>query len=214
MSMFSGKCDLYDYMSMMKSYQHDGVIHSDELECFNIFKKKTGGKIYQTQHIPLTKYNMEMIRDMIASGTLITNIQEITITTGKTPYHIKYTVNKQVIEKDYTANQIDGLNHKIYCFYNREIPFESIFDLVPYYPYLVAQANMSPDSIHIVISSESYIKESYESALKYGKISKTCSMHAQDLQAHYLGLIKQYGDELFNPNYVYNDIAPTTEESI
>ena len=54
MSRFSGKCDLFDHMCMEKHRTKDGsdkkedlekasVLYSDPVECFEIFKKKTGG---------------------------------------------------------------------------------------------------------------------------------------------------------------------------
>ena len=57
MSKFSGKCDLYDHIMMEKTYpdsKNPNILISNELECFEIFKKRTGGKLYQHLKIELT----------------------------------------------------------------------------------------------------------------------------------------------------------------
>jgi hypothetical protein len=56
MSKFSGKCDLYDHVMMEKTYpdpNNKNILVSDELECFEIFKKRTGGILCQSRKVKL-----------------------------------------------------------------------------------------------------------------------------------------------------------------
>ena len=72
MSIYSGKCDLADHLSMMKHRTKDGsdkkedlekasVLYSDEMECFKIFKERTDGKIYQHKTITVTPWNYDEV---------------------------------------------------------------------------------------------------------------------------------------------------------
>jgi hypothetical protein len=197
MSRYSGKCDLFDFLSMQKTYDHGNVISSDELECFNVFKQKTGGKIYQFCQVPFAATNTEFIKTLNDNKKLFTNAQSIEITgNGKHPYRID--------GKEYTIRQLEH-SDKFWCGFEREIPIENIFDLVPYYPYLVTTSSSSGDHLKVVISGKPYPKSEYENALKWGRTTRLRDYYEKELQNHYVTLLQEYGDDLFNPCYVYVD---------
>lgn len=197
MGAFSGKCDVLDHMLMEKMYDKGSYKFSDELECFNLFKQRTGGVIYQYQDIPMTPFNVTFIKQLMDKGQLLSSFKTLELTGDKKrPYRID--------GKDYTTNQFKNLGHKYYCAFEREIHFENILDLVPYYPYLVIMSTRSDDKEKVVISRQSCVVTEYEEALKYGRISSMRDHYENELQQHYVALQKQYGDDLFNPYYQYN----------
>lgn len=62
MSRLSGVCDLYDYILSEKMYDHEGYFTSDLLECFEIFRQKTEGVIYQHYQVKhIDKNNCEAL---------------------------------------------------------------------------------------------------------------------------------------------------------
>ena len=88
MSRWSGKCDLYDTIMMLHHRTKDGsdkkedldkasVLYSDELECFNEFKEKTGGVIHQHQKIKVTLLNQELVEKKCKSFKIIKHTKEV-----------------------------------------------------------------------------------------------------------------------------------------
>ena len=72
MSWASGKCDLFNHLSFCKMRTIDGsdkkedldkarVLYSDEMECFKIFKQRTGGVLHQHKRIEVTEHNQDFV---------------------------------------------------------------------------------------------------------------------------------------------------------
>ncbi len=139
MSKFSGKCDLYDHISMLKTYpdpENSNRLISNFDECFEIFKKRTNGVIYKNVKVELTKYNVDKF---IAIDKLLSKkVNE----KGKTIYvywNKEYKTLKTLNKKGYTATM--------------PIYFNSLYDIAEYLPCTIATGGISKESEYIVIGS-------------------------------------------------------------
>ena len=151
MSRFSGKCDLFD--SMM-------IGHEDELEAFNTFKEKTGGVLYQYRKVKVTESN----RDWVAK-------------------HADLSWSNHTVEKTEKNGDKNEILATEYCYYNKpfeslkklnkngvyvkmEIHFNSILDLIPYYPYVPAVWASSEGKTTVVLPEKSFIEKELDYSLE------------------------------------------------
>lgn len=179
MSMLSGKCDLYDHISMEKMYpkypnNENSPLVSDLMECFLIFKKKTGGVIYQTQNIKeVNQCNEELIAKRCPFFKILPN--------NKYEYY----------DKEYTAAQ---LKKRGGVYITVEIKFKNLLDLLPYFPYTITCAVCSHESEHITISGASYPEEEFKEGLKWG-IEHNRDFYRDELTSLFKKVVLNY----FNP---------------
>ena len=185
-SIWSGKCDLADTIMMQKHRTKDGsdkkedldearVLYSDEMECFEIFKEKTGGVIYQYISFELTKYNIEK---EIESNKFLEKVEE----NGKTYY--------KFFGKTYKT--LKSLNKHGY-WTTIEIHFETLLDIIPYYPYLISSACYTQDKYTINISDESFVDSEYKEHREYGWDNSVMKeFYKKRLQEHYIEVVLQY----------------------
>jgi len=142
MSKFSGKCDLYDHVMMIGCMGCNK--NMTEMEKFEIFKQRTNGKIYQNKELVLTTSNID---DEIK----VRNNPEI-LRKEKINGRWKYFYNGKMF------SSLKALNN--YGYYSKvEIIIDSLIDLVPYYPYIIAASCSTSDNEYIVISNDSYPKQ-------------------------------------------------------
>lgn len=191
MSKFSGKCDLYDHISMEKmepSPTNPNILISDDDECFEIFKRKTDGKIYQHIKIELTDSNIE---NEIRYNNHLSR-EEVRLVRNDNRY--KSGV-KEIIQYVYhylgqTFYSLKDLN-KFGYIGTKTIEFETIFDLIPYFPYLISFACCNQNSETIFISDKSYVDEEYLEHRQYGHTSKMCSYYKKELQNYYFSKVRE-----------------------
>lgn len=173
MSCFSGRCDLFDHMMMEKMYDKGNVKVSDEYECFEIFKKRTGGVIHQHYKVEVNKYNCENILQKCPQLKVI---------------------DKDLYEywgKQYTLKQLN--KHGVYVQY--DIHFNTLLDLIPYYPYVVTMCSGDIDHETVFIANESEVDRNIAIYLKNGFNIATLDHYKKELQKHYKDVVLRY----FNP---------------
>jgi hypothetical protein len=192
MSQFSGKSDLADTIFMQKMYpMHPGKdnspLISDEMECFNIFKEKTGGKIHQHFKLELNEYNIDYELQQVNNPNLLSKVRiydmlpdgnfadrEVYTYWGK-----EYKSLKEINKKGYYAT--------------RTIHFNTLLDIIPYYPYIVSFMSGGEDGkLFIVISGQSYVDHQEEEARKYGYSNEMTNYYRKSLQEHYVEVVKKY----------------------
>ena len=203
MSILTGKCDLYDTLSMCKLRTPEGsdkkedldkarYLVSDIMECFNIFKKKTNGVIYQHKKVNVTLNNQDYVAsncnmfEIIKHTELVDNKKQ-SGPKEKITYTYKYWFN------EYTLKE---LNKKgVYIEY--PIYFNTLLELLPYFPYIVTYSASDTDTMHIVISNESYIEELRNSAIQWGTSNNENSYYSA--RKRYADLYRDIVLEYFNP---------------
>lgn len=198
MSMFSGKYDLYDHIAGRGGWYDKngkpvkfgqegvGCYYSDELQDFFAFKKATGGKIYQHHKVTVSELNQDFIKKHCKNFDFVKHVEQKPNKASKTGFreHIYYTYTYW--GKEYTLKELN--KHGVYI--EMPIKFDTLFDLIPYYPYLVSVACSSEDGEYVVISNESYVDTEYKQHLQYGWVSELD--YKKELQDHYLQVCKQY----------------------
>ena len=192
MSLFSGKCDLYDDIMIQHFRTKSGsdkkedldkanVYYSDELECFNEFKKKTGGVIYQHQEIKVTEQNQDLVAKLNGSFKII----ELPLEENQRKHRYIYLY----FGKEY--KNLKEVNKKG-IFITKEIHFNTLLDLIPYYPYLVTMSNSSNEKMTVYISQESFVDTQERSFLQTGIESTMYEYYKKELQKHYIEVVQKY----------------------
>lgn len=168
MSRFSGKCDFYDLVFGTADTS------KNEFEIFEEFKKQTGGVIYQLFKPEISKkWELQRIAETCPNDLKIYKNEN-----GKTVYETKYMIYKTFKS---------AIKHILV---HREIHFETILDLVEYFPYLVTQISYEIDKKYFEISSRPYTEIEAEHAKVYGYIPCLYEIYKKNLQEEYYKLSK------------------------
>lgn len=184
MSKFSGKCDLYDHIMMMKHYpkaDNPNILVSDEMECFELFKEVTNGVIYKGINIEVNEYNQKLVSELCEYFTF----EELP---KPSPRHKQRYVYKYFGE-EMTLKQLNKRGVYIAI----PIHFETLLDIIPYYPYIVVCAFCKDGKESITISSKSFVDSQIEDALKFGRLPYID--YKKELQNHYKEVVNRH----FNP---------------
>lgn len=194
MSLYSGKCDILD--SMM-------VGHDDELEAFEDFKKQTDGTIYQMYHIKeVNEWNQYFIEKNCNAFKVIKNVSQDADKRFKEGFKEVTTYTYEYYGKTYTAKE---LKQKGGVYVKLPIHFETILDLVRYYPYTISMAGYSDGKAHIVISKESFVDRQRKDLVESGYSSSMFDTYNHELAEHYRELVRRLD---------YNLEGRTKEEEI
>ncbi len=179
MSIYSGKCDFAD--NLLSSGK-------DEMEAFLEFKKRTGGVIYQYRKVKVTEFN----RDWVAKRADLTwsnHAEEVKTRSGKM---------KDVLRTSYMyyGKRYDDLRklNKKGVYVRIEIPFETLIDVLPYYPYTLAAHAWSEDHETAIISDKPAYMYRFDDALETGVIPEPMfpTMYMAELQNHYIDVVGKY----------------------
>lgn len=198
MSIFSGKCDLYDTLMMQHFRTAEGsdkkedldkarVYYSDEYECFNEFKEATNGTLYQHKKIDVNLDNQDMVASMCKNFEVIELPLE--------PNQRKPRNTYKYYDKEYKS--LKEINKKgVYI--TLEIHFNTILNLIPYYPYIVSAMFSNEDQKIVYISDEPYTIEERDNMLKIGYVGSLgmYEYYTKQLQEHYIEVVQRY----YTPN--------------
>lgn len=181
MSIYSGECDFADELSTVKQHRlSNGAFASDELECFDAFKEQTGGVIYQHVGLKLTRFNVDA---------------EINRPESELSFCYKPNGKKCYKYGDKEYPDLSHINRHGY-FSKRIIHFDTLLDLIPYYPYLVTISYVAEDGLRKVIVSEKSVLDFAEAdRLVFGLDTNVGDMYRKRLQRHYADVALRY----FNP---------------
>lgn len=202
MSIYSGKCDLADHIAGQGGwYDHNGkpvkmgegigAYYSDEMRDFEVFKKRTGGVIHQHKHLKVDEFNQEFIAKKCPQFKVIKHVNKIEDKRSKSGYKEKTTYTYEYYGKEYTLKEIN----KKGIYITVDIHFNTLLDLIPYYPYIVSIAVSSGDKEKVYISNESFVESEYNEHLQHGWESNLTAYYRKELQNHYQDVVLRY----FNP---------------
>lgn len=184
MSRFSGKCDLCDHINM----NSDSYNEFDELRNFEEFKRRTGGVIHQHRKIVVSTYNQEFVKEHCNGFDFDERVRRIPdnrcLNRVREEKYFMYTY----YGKEYTLKELN----KRGVYITIDIKFNTLLDIIPYYPYVIAAMSSSEDSEYVVISTESETEYNFERSLKSGSIAHFPSIYNEDLQKHYLEVCRKY----------------------
>ena len=196
MSRFSGKCDLADYIAGKGGwYDKEGtpitfgqkgisVYYSDEMKDFEAFKKETNGVLYQHHKIEVDEYNFKFVKD---------HCPEFDYYEEKNLAKDKRTKSG---EKEIQYYKFKYWDHEYFSFkklnkqgvyITTEIHFDTILDLIKYYPYIVTAVYDNK----VFISNRSYVDKNYEENLEFGSEGLK-EFYDQKLAKHYFEVCRDY----------------------
>lgn len=195
MSKFSGRCDLYDHMLMEKMYPSESnpnILEADEFECFEIFKKRTNGVIYQHQKVEVTENNQDFVAANCKQFEITT--QTITVPDRRCKGRVRVTklYSYTYYGKEYPT--LKELNKKE-VYITIPIKFETILDLIPYYPYVISFCASDAEGETVYIANKSETDYRVESCLKYGSSLEFIYYFRKILQNHYIEVVNRLNKE-------------------
>lgn len=203
MSSFSGRCDFFNHLNGQGGWFDkngkpvkigDPNVHAyycDEMLDFIAFKKKTKGIIYQHKHLKVDEFNQDFIAKKCPQFKVVEHINKIKDKRKKQGYREEVFYTYEYYGKEYTLKEIN----KKGVYITVEIHFDTLLDLIPYYPYIVSMACCSGDSETVYITNESYVEEEYDKHLQHGWESNMYHYYKKELQDHYREVVLRY----FNP---------------
>lgn len=204
MSVYSGKCDLADLIFGQGGYfdkdgnpvklgdEGVGAFYSDEWLDFLAFKKKTKGILYQHKNVKVNSYNHDKIKEYCKEF----DYREVKTTVPdkrkKGGFNEKTSYIYTYYGKEYTEKE---LNAKGGVYIQVEIKFDTLLDLLEYYPYLTAAVFSAEDQMKVFIHSRSFVDEEFDSAAESGFILNSRAHYKKRLVEHYAEVTLKY----YNP---------------
>lgn len=204
MSRFSGKCDLFDLISGLGGWYDRngkpvkitdpgvGVLYSDEYKDFLEFKRRTGGTMYQHQKVKVSLWN----QDEVAKRCPGLEIEKKERTSSDKRYREGKRKDTYYVYKYYGVEySLNELNKKgVYI--TQEIHFDTLLDLIPYYPYVVSACASSEEKMTVFLSRNPYPIEKRDNSLKTGgMLFDSWAHYSKELQEHYREIVLNY----YNP---------------
>lgn len=204
MSTYSGKCDLADLISGLGGWFDKngqpvkmgqsgvGVYYSDEWLDFLEFKRRTGGVIYQHHKVQVSLWNQDDVARRCPGLEIITRTKTSDDKRCKDGTRTEEYFVYKYWGKEYTLKELN----KKGVYVSLEIPFNTLLELLPYYPYIVSVCASNENGMHVVISSEPYpIEQRNESIERGGKLFDSWQHYHKKLQDHYRDVVLKY----YNP---------------
>lgn len=199
MSRYSGKCDLCDHIEGTAGWydkdgnsrkfndpDYRGPLYGDELADFEAFKKATNGTLYQHKLIKVTEINQDLVAKYCEAFKVIEHKKKKLFGGTITKYTYEY------YNRSY--NSLKKLN-KLYggIYITTEIHFDTLIELIPYYPYLVSMCCCSDGKQTVYISDRSYAEAECDSMLQHGiDGSRIAERSRKDLAEHLEDVILKY----------------------
>ena len=205
MSVFSGKCDLFDHMSGLGGwFNEDGKpvefgdkdtprYFSDEYKDFLEFKRRTNGTLHQHKKIEVTNDNLKFIKEHCKEFDYTKYAIRVEDKRVKEGHKYKHICTYEYWGTEYTS--LKELNKKgVYI--TIDIHFDTILDLIPYYPYIVSASFTSTNddgtkSAYVVISKEPFPIRERDEFLQNGW-NNCWESYARRLQEHYIEVVLKY----------------------
>jgi len=203
MSRYSGKCDLYDHIAGCGGWFDrngkpvkfgDPDVHcyySDEWLDFLAFKKLTGGVLHQHKKIKLTPWNHEEVKKLCPEFDYQEHIRVIPDKRVKSGQREEKYLTYTYWNKEYTLKELN----KRGIYITIDIKFDTLLDLIPYYPYIVSMSCSNNGKQTVYIAQESFVDEERDGHLEHGYYSDFWQYYKKQLQKHYQEVVLEY----FNP---------------
>lgn len=206
MSRYSGCCDLYDHISGLGGwFDKDGKpvkfgkasrYYSDEMLDFIEFKRQTGGVIHQHKKVTVSEWNQEDVKNHCPGFNFTKHVRKIPDNRCKDKFREETYYTYTYYGKEYTS--LKELN-KENVYITIDIHFNTLLDLIPYYPYIVSACSHNSDSSpesYVFISEKPYpIKQRDERLKTGGLIDYSFQRYQRDLNEHFRDVVLEY----YNP---------------
>jgi hypothetical protein len=165
-----------------------GALYSDEYRDFLEFKKRTGGVLHQHKVLTVTPWNHDEAVKLCPELEVIEHKRIVPDKRQKSGQREDVYYTYKYWGKEYTLKELN--KRKVYI--TIDIHFDTLLDLIPYYPYIVTMSCGNT----VYISSQSYVDDMLESHLEHGYYSDFWQRYKKNLQDHYREVVLTW----FNPS--------------
>lgn len=203
MSRYSGRFDLADHISGLSGWSdkngnkvdntYSGPRYGNEWEDFLVFKKQTNGVLHQHKKVVVSEWNQEQIKNLCSQFDFTEHTKIIKDKRLKSGEREEKYFTYTYYGKEYSS--LKELNKKgVYI--TIDIKFDTLLDLIPYYPYIISVACHNEEGAYIVIGDRpQYLRERDNSLSSGGRVSNYWQSYAKKLQDHYREIVLNY----YNP---------------
>lgn len=202
MSIYSGKFDLCDFiMGIAGWYDKDGnpakigegsgAYYSDEYRDFLEFKKRTGGVLHQHKVLTIKPWNHDKAIKLCPELEVIEHKKTVPDKRQKSGHREEVYYTYKYWGKEYTLKELN--KRKVYI--TIDIHFDTLLDLIPYYPYIVSMSCSNDGKQTVYISGQSFVDEEVDDDLEHGWYSDFWQHYKKKLQEHYQEIVLRY----YNP---------------
>lgn len=202
MSIYSGKFDLCDFiMGIAGWYDKDGnpakigegsgAYYSDEYRDFLEFKKRTGGVLHQHKVLTIKPWNHDKAIKLCPELEVIEHKKTVPDKRQKSGHREEVYYTYKYWGKEYTLKELN--KRKVYI--TIDIHFDTLLDLIPYYPYIVSMSCSNDGKQTVYISGQSFVDEEVDDNLEHGWYSDFWQHYKKKLQEHYQEIVLRY----YNP---------------
>lgn len=164
-----------------------GAYYSDEYRDFLAFKKETAGMLFQNKKMKLTPWNHEEIKKLCPNFDYHEHTRIVADKRSKTGQREEKYLTYTYWGKEYTLKELNKKGIWVAI----TIHFNTLLDLIPYYPYIVTMACHGT----VFISQQSFVDEEVDDHLEGGWYSEFWEHYKKELQDHYREIVLTY----FNP---------------
>lgn len=199
MSIYSGKCDLCDHImgtagwydkdgNPVKMGEGSGAYYSDEYRDFLEFKKRTGGVLHQHKVLTVTPWNHDEAMKLCPELEVIEHKKTVPDKRQKSGQREEVYYTYKYWGKEYTLKELN--KRKVYI--TIDIHFDTLLDLIPYYPYIVSMSCSNDGKQTVYISGQSFVDEEVDDNLEHGWYSDFWQHYKKKLQEHYQEIVLKY----------------------
>lgn len=204
MSQFSGEYDLADHIggqggwfdkngNPAKMGSGTSPLYSDEMLDFIAFKKRTGGVIHQHKKIKVSEWNQKDVEAHCPAFKVFEHTRKLPDKRTKSGFREETYYTYEYYGKEY--KNLKELNKKN-VYVTIDITFDTLLDILPYYPYTISFCSCNEDTETVFISNLpgplKDMEDSYESG---GFLNNSWPWYQKKLQEHTQEVILRY----FNP---------------
>ena len=158
-----------------------------------LLKKRTNGVIHQHVKVKVDEWNQDYVKSRCKAFDFTKHTKSINdkrCKSGKKEnYYYKYTY----YGKEYNLKELN--KHGVHI--TKDIHFNTILDLIPYFPYIVTASVYNGDTYIVVISSENYVEKCFKehnwdlSDAMCDRYRKNLAKFTQEIVLNYLSDYKE-----------------------
>lgn len=168
------------------------VLYSDIMECFRIFKEKTGGILHRDVHIDVNENNCKLVAEKceeFKEFSFKTTPLKVVDKRSKSGFREETLYTYTYLGEEYTEKE---LRKRGGVYIDDPIKFDNILELIPYFPYLVTMLYNSENKMVVYISEDSFAEREHIQHLQAGFDSSMIHHYRKELAEIYYDVCKDY----------------------
>lgn len=146
------------------------------MQDFEAFKKRTKGVIHQHVKIKVDEWNQDYVKAHCKAFDFTKHTEQTDDKRCKSGKKERYYYTYTYYGREYNLKELN--KHEVYI--TKDIHFNTILDLIPYFPYIVSVSAYIDNICKVVVSSESYVESCFKEHT-WDSSDKMCDIYRKSL---------------------------------